>query len=113
VHDRTSPWCVHFTRYHVDTMNVGIRELRSNLSSILDAVDAGTVVTITDRGHPRATITSAEGESPIERGIREGWVAAGPAAHDVHADRTPRATFELPAGISIDTFLDEDRRDDR
>ena len=37
-------------------MEVGIRELRTNLAAIMDEVDKGTVVTITHHGKPRATI---------------------------------------------------------
>lgn len=94
-------------------MEVGLRELRANLAAIMDAVDAGTTVTITRHGKPRATIQPAA-ESPLERGIREGWLSVGPDfGKRPRGSRRPRATFSLPPGVRLDDILAEDRADDR
>lgn len=97
-------------------MEVGIRELRTNLAAIMDEVDKGAVVTITHHGKPRATIRPvghADAESPVERGIREGWLSVGPGFREPREDRRPRHVGQLPAGVSIDDVLADDRSTDR
>jgi prevent-host-death family protein len=91
-------------------MEVGIRELRTNLAGIMDEVDQGTVVTITHHGKPRATIQQvAERETSIERGIREGWISVGSNFHDKRSDRRPRITVRSKAGVSVIDVLAADR----
>ena len=97
-------------------MEVGIRELRSNLAAIMDEVDKGTVVTIVHHGKLRATIQPAEPvktESVVERGIREGWLTVGPGFYDKRRDRTPRVTLSVEHGRLVWEALMEDREYDR
>jgi prevent-host-death family protein len=96
-------------------MEVGIREFRNNLAAILDEVDKGTVVTITHHGKPRATIQPvlARDESPVERGIREGWLTVGPGYYRKRRNREPLVTIGGAQGKAVLEALREDREDDR
>lgn len=53
---------------------VGIRELRDHLSKYLDEVQQGNDVIVTDRGRAIAQILPMNGESTLDRLIREGRV---------------------------------------
>lgn len=69
---------------------IGIRELKTNLSSVLHRVDAGEQIRVTRRGHPVADIVPAGGRRGDER-LRE-LVADGrvtPAARP-RPRRSPR-----------------------
>ena len=55
-------------------MEVGIRELRNNLSRYLANVQHGAEVTVTDRGRAIARVVPVSGERTIDRLIREGAV---------------------------------------
>lgn len=55
-------------------MEVGVRELRNNLSRYLDRVREGEEVVVTDRGRPVARVLPISGERTIDRLIREGKV---------------------------------------
>jgi prevent-host-death family protein len=96
-------------------MEVGIRELRSNLASILDAVDKGEVVTITHHGAPRATLhpVHTRVETGVERGMREGWLHPGPKAHARRTTRRPTAFLTKKQGRQAWEALMRDREDDR
>ena len=61
-------------------MNVGIRDLKNNLSRHLKSVQGGETITITDHGKPVARIEPIDGISPLDRLIAEGRVtpAKGP-----------------------------------
>lgn len=89
----------------MERMEVGIRELRLNLSRYVKRAREGTEVIVTDHGTPVARLTRVpEAEDTYERLIREGVIT--PA-------RRPRST-RLPPPIEIDgTVSDlviEDRR---
>ena len=55
-------------------MEVGVRELRNNLSRYLDRVREGEEVLVTDRGRAVARVLPVSGERTIDRLIREGKV---------------------------------------
>ena len=59
-------------------MEVGVRELRENLSEWLDRASAGEEIVVTERGKPKARLTAAE--TVLDRLAREGRVrpATGP-----------------------------------
>jgi prevent-host-death family protein len=54
------------------TVEVGIRELRENLSDWLDRAAAGEDVIVTERGKPKVRLSAATGEHIIEQLVREG-----------------------------------------
>ena len=56
-------------------MEVGVRELRNNLSRYLDGVRAGEELVVTDRGRAIARLLPISGERAIDRLVREGKVA--------------------------------------
>lgn len=53
---------------------VGIRELRNNLSRYLERIQQGEEVVVTDRGRAIARVLPVSGERTIDRLIREGKV---------------------------------------
>ena len=60
------------------TVEVGVRELRDNLSRYLTAVRAGAEVTVTDHGKAVARMSPLDEPRPIDRLIADGLVV--PAA---------------------------------
>jgi prevent-host-death family protein len=82
------------------TVEVGVRELRENLAGWLERAAAGEDILVTERGKPKARLTTAE--SAYERLVREGRLtpATGPRR------RLPRA-IEMKG--SIVPFLDWSR----
>ncbi|HEX3734388.1 MAG TPA: type II toxin-antitoxin system prevent-host-death family antitoxin [Solirubrobacterales bacterium] len=69
---------------------IGVRELKARLSSVLRQVDAGEAIRVTSRGRPVADIVPAAARRGEER--LRALVAAGrvtPAARP-HPRRTPR-----------------------
>jgi prevent-host-death family protein len=55
-------------------MEVGVRELRNNLSRYLDRVRGGEEVVVTDRGHAIARILPLGTERVLDRLIADGVV---------------------------------------
>ena len=55
-------------------MDVGIRDLRSNLSRYVERVKAGEEIVVTDHGKPVARLVPLNGARRIDRLIREGVV---------------------------------------
>jgi prevent-host-death family protein len=85
-------------------MNIGIRELKQGLSECLDRVARGEIVTVTDRGRPKALIIPVPGNGEFERGIDEGWIR--------EPSRVGLVPFQRVIGrASIASTLDDDRSD--
>jgi prevent-host-death family protein len=59
-------------------VEVGIRELRADLSRWIKRVQAGEDVLVTDRGTPVARIVPMDGQRKIDRLIAAGIVAPAP-----------------------------------
>lgn len=59
-------------------MDVGVRDLKQNLSKYLERAERGELIRVTDRGRPKAVIGPIPGRERIEQGIAEGWIT--PAA---------------------------------
>lgn len=59
-------------------MEVGIRELRADLSRFVKRVREGEEIVVTDRGTAVARLVPLEGERTIDRLIREGLVMPAP-----------------------------------
>lgn len=55
-------------------MDVGVRELKQNLSRYLERVAGGETVRVTDRGRPKALLVPVPDSAPLDRGIEEGWI---------------------------------------
>lgn len=59
---------------HRSSREVGIRELRDNLSRFLDDVQAGGELIVTDRGRPVARIVGTPGEAWLDELVAAGVV---------------------------------------
>ncbi|MFM1838902.1 MAG: hypothetical protein RIS37_168 [Actinomycetota bacterium] len=55
-------------------MNIGVRELKQNLSEYLDRAANGELVVVTDRGIPKALIIAIPGGDQMSLGVEEGWI---------------------------------------
>lgn len=84
-------------------MEVGVRELKQQLSRYLDQVEAGAEVVVTDRGRPKARLVPIVQEGLLRQGVDEGWIRA-----PVRAGRVGESARLRAAGRTQD-LLDEDR----
>lgn len=80
-------------------MEVGIRELKNNLSRYLAQVGAGDEVIVTDRGRAVARITPIGTERTIDRLIAQGVVI--PASATKRAAPTKRVHTKQPVSPLI------------
>lgn len=71
-------------------VEVGVRELRNNLSHYLECVRDGEEVLVTDRGRAIARVLPLSGERALDRLISDGLVT--PAAKPKRASPRPIAT---------------------
>jgi prevent-host-death family protein len=55
-------------------MDVGVRELKAKLSEYLERAERGEVITVTERGRPKAVLAPIPGRDRVEEGIAEGWI---------------------------------------
>ncbi|MFZ9808158.1 MAG: type II toxin-antitoxin system Phd/YefM family antitoxin [Ilumatobacteraceae bacterium] len=55
-------------------MNIGVRELKENLSKYLERVAKGELVVVTDRGVAKAMIVPVPGGDQMAVGVEEGWI---------------------------------------
>ena len=58
------------------SVEVGVRELRENLSEWLDRAAAGEEVIVTERGKPKVRLSAATGEHIVDQLVREGRARA-------------------------------------
>jgi len=84
-------------------VNVGIRDLKNNLSRHLKSVQGGATITVTDHGKPVARIAPVDGISPLDRLIAEGRVTPAKESNVTLPD-----LIKVEGGI-LD-LLDEQRR---
>ncbi|MBA2794807.1 MAG: type II toxin-antitoxin system Phd/YefM family antitoxin [Thermoleophilaceae bacterium] len=88
---------------------VGIRELRQDLSRYLRRVREGERLVVTDRNRPVALLTPLpEDEDPWQRLIAEGKVV--PATHRLEDLPPP---LEVDGGPTVSETLEEMRRESR
>jgi prevent-host-death family protein len=91
------------------SVEVGIRELRLNLSRYVAGVRAGTEVVITDRGEPVARISPIDRqEAHIARLMREGVVK--PSKRPKGSTRLPPPVKLIGEGPLVSEMVLEDRR---
>jgi prevent-host-death family protein len=84
-------------------MDVGIKELRDNLSRHLASVQDGRTVTITDHGRPIARLVPIEQPTRLERLISEGRVTKAPESKRLAPD-------PLPAAHTVSDLVRDQRR---
>ncbi|MDR1079077.1 MAG: type II toxin-antitoxin system prevent-host-death family antitoxin [Propionibacteriaceae bacterium] len=82
---------------------VGLRELRANLSSYVDAVKTGREYTLTEHGKPVARLVPVAGRSAYERLVVQGVIQ--PAAR-------PPTGLDAPVVIegTVSDLVGEQRR---
>jgi prevent-host-death family protein len=85
-------------------VEVGIRELRADLSRLIKQVRAGEEIVVTDRGKAVARLVPVSGERAIDRLIRDGLVTPAPRPW---RGRLPRPIEG--AGTLSDIVLDDRR----
>ena len=95
------------THMNVATATVGVRDLKTNLSSYLAAVREGTEVIVTDHGHPIARIVAVGEGSGAERLAQ--LVAAGEAEAPRRRARTAPRPARLPGDLSVSELVREQR----
>lgn len=84
-------------------MDVGVRELRANLSRWLEKVKEGEVIVVTERGEPIARIVPDPSRSKFDRLVAEGRIT--PAKKP--KGRAPRP---IKAKGTVSDLVIEDRR---
>ncbi len=89
-------------------VDVGVTELRANLSDWLAKVREGEEVTVTDRGLPVARVVPVGEADPIERLTREGVLSQPESPYKRHL---PRPT--LHSGVSLSDIVIEFRDEKR
>ena len=85
------------------SVEVGVRELRNNLSHYLERVQAGDEVVITDRRQAIARVLPLSGERTLDRLIADGLVT--PARQPKRASSRP-----LKAAGTVSDLVAEQRR---
>ena len=89
------------TNVYMDENEVGIRELRQNLSAVLRRVQAGERLVVTDRGKPVALLGPVP-EDPYERAIAEGRLI--PAKRPL--DLSKVKPIKLKGGMTTEQAID-------
>jgi prevent-host-death family protein len=87
--------------------NVGVRELRQNLSIYLERVKKGEALTVTEHGAAVAILRPlAPAANPLDRLVAEGR-ATLPRRSLRHLPRPLNVTLEKPLGEILDELRDE------
>lgn len=84
-------------------MEVGVRELRDQLSRHLAEVRQGRTVTVTDHGRPIARIVPVHGPTKLEQLRAEGRIQRAPT-------RKRPAPAPLATGGTVSDLVGEQRR---
>ena len=84
-------------------MDVGVRELKQNLSAYLERAARGETIRVTDRGLPKAILGPVPGTARLDEGLAEGWLAAP------RSRTRPGNVRRARAAGRIDEALAEDR----
>ncbi len=87
---------------------VGVRELRDNMSAVLRRVASGVTVEVTDHGHPVARIVPVRYRNRLDQMIAEG--RATPAEGDLLAEEPLAPPPGAPSGSEALAELRADER---
>jgi len=85
-------------------MEVGVRELRDNLSRYLSAVRGGAEITVTDHGKAVARLVALDQPRGLDRMISEGLVSPAPKT------LRPLAGGRITASGTVSDLVPEQRR---
>lgn len=90
-----------------DMVRIGVRQLRTELSHWIEQARLGSELIITERGVPVARLVPLDGESPLERMIRDGLVTSPRISKRARLDRP----VIRPKGGTVAEILERQRRD--
>jgi prevent-host-death family protein len=85
-------------------VEVGVRDLKNNLSRYLDGVEEGVAVLVTDRGRPVARITPIGVERTIDSLIAQGIVTRASLG------KQPAPTRRIRARQPVSPLVGDQRR---
>lgn len=88
-------------------MDVGVRELKENLSQYLERARRGEHLTVTERGRPKAVLGPLPGGDHVARGIEEGWITPPKSPGPL-----PPPPLRVHASASVRDMIDEDRAEE-
>lgn len=88
-------------------MDIGVRELKQNLSKYLKRAAAGETIRVTERGVPKAVIGPIPGRVRIEEGVAEGWITVGEKAGTANAGK--RKIRRAKSKLRSEDVLTDDR----
>lgn len=95
-------------RYNVDTMNVGIRELKQHLSRYVARAREGETIVITDRGVPVAKLEKVQTDEPPE--ALKHLIESGKLMYKGSFRYVPKAIRMLPGEKTAVDYVREQRR---
>ena len=84
---------------------VGIRELKNDISRIIERVEAGETITVTRRGEPVARIMSATIPAGLAALVADGTVKPGNGRR-----HTPKRVKLIGPGPTASEYVSEGRR---
>ena len=79
--------------------DVGVRELKQQLSHYLDRAQRGELIRVTDHGRPKAVLGPLPGQARVEEGVSAGWITPGTGAQltEVRRWKARRRVLEVLA----------------
>ena len=86
-------------------IEVGVRDLKNNLSRFLDRVQAGEEVIVTDRGRPVARLSALD-----QPGDRLAELIASGAVRPPRSTRRRRPARRIPAKGAVSDLVAQQRR---
>ena len=91
-------------------LQVGIRELKNNLSRLLVQVKAGEEIVVTDRGRPVARIVGEPSTREPIRKVLEPLIEQGLITLPVRGRRDVVVALDIPEGRPVSEIVLETRR---
>ena len=83
-------------------MDIGIRELKSRLSELVDRAAAGETIRVTDRGRPKAMLGPIPGAIDRSTGVEQGWLTLGDGSEPIPARTRHVAPSTIAAAMAED-----------
>ncbi len=88
---------------------VGVRELKTNLSRYVAEVRKGAEVVVTDHGHPVARLVPIQGQTGMER-LAELISRGDVTPRQARGPRTVPRPVRLPGGATVSDLVPDQRR---
>jgi prevent-host-death family protein len=104
--------CIYNRHVSVTTnppRQVGVRELKTNLSRYVAEVREGAEVVVTDHGHPVARLVPIQGQTGMER-LAELISRGEVTRRQTRGPRTVPRPVRLPGGATVSDLVPDQRR---